>query len=277
MWSITSLSLNAKQPGASEAAPWTDIFPHLGRVATDDRDYVYGQLGAFNPKVMDFLKPDYSTTVESVFISGTLAIIKADENLDTQGICCASCKPGKYVLPSWCRDWSDGKSGCGIRDDDATLHSFGLYKAASRYKPQITKRVPDTVICVRGVVIDEIGTTVFKRSTFRSSVDQEIDFDDAYDQISELFLPPGRFSDEGDRSQALCRTLLHDTFDGNSRADALSISQAVTWLRDHKGAEIGKIGEISEENTPRAVSSAKTIISQLSGLIVGSRSLFETV
>lgn len=85
-----------------------------GRVASDERDYVYGQPGLFNPTVMDFLTPDYSARVESVFIFGTLALIMADENLEALASCCADFKPGKYSLASWCRDWSDSKSGCRI-------------------------------------------------------------------------------------------------------------------------------------------------------------------
>jgi hypothetical protein len=109
-FSMTTLRLrNGRQP----TLPWTGAIARLRREASDDRDYVYGQLGLFNRRVMNFLRPDYSVSVESVFISGTLALIKAEENLDILRTCCAGCKPGKYLLPSWCPDWSDGGSGCG--------------------------------------------------------------------------------------------------------------------------------------------------------------------
>jgi hypothetical protein len=97
-------------------------------------------------------------------MAGTLALLKADENLDTLGICCADCKRGQYTLPSWCRDWSDGSSGCRIRDDDQTSNQVGLYEAASTYSSQITYESLSSAMCVRGVVVDEIGTR-FSRST----------------------------------------------------------------------------------------------------------------
>lgn len=179
MFSITSLRLSVKHPeGRHPALPWTGVIPRLTRLASNDRDYVYGQLGLLNAKVTNFLEPDYSARVESVFMAGTLALLKADENLDTLGICCADCKRGKYTLPSWCRDWSDGSSGCGIRDDDKTSNQVGLYEAASTYNSQITYEPLSGAMYVRGVVVDEIGTR------FSSTTDKKKGLYEAWGRIS---------------------------------------------------------------------------------------------
>jgi hypothetical protein len=274
MWCINSLLLNVLQPGTPESASWVDVFPFLRRAASDDRDYVYGQLAAFNPKAMDFLTPNYLAGVESVFISGTLAIIKADEHLDTIGTCCAGCKPGKYILPSWCRDWSGGVSGCGIYDDEGTLHGLGLYGAASRYKPRLTEHALDTVVCFRGVIVDEISTAVFKVSMFKAPVDDEEDYVDAYDQLLDFFLPPIGSPTRDDLCQALIRAYLNDTLGGHSRADSAGISQAVTWLHERKRGRGGKIRGAGAEP---AKFSAEHMHNRLPGLILDSRSLFETI
>lgn len=46
-------------------------------------------------KITDFLKPDYSTKVESVFMVSTLAVLKADENLDALWVCYADYEYGE--------------------------------------------------------------------------------------------------------------------------------------------------------------------------------------
>jgi hypothetical protein len=270
MFSMTSLRLSVKQPeGRNPALPWTGVIPRLNRVASDDRDYVYGQLGLFNAKVRDFLKPDYSARVESVFMAGTLALLKADENLDTLGICCAGCKRGQYTLPSWCRDWSDGSSGCGIRDDNQTSNQVGLYKAASTYNSQITYESLNSAMCVRGVVVDEIGTRISESTT-----DEKTDLYEAWRMISRSFLLPGVLSNKEDRYQALCRTLINDTFDGRSRANPSSVSQAMAWLRYlENGMNIAKI---RVQPTVKDGFSVKRMTDQIEKIGNGFRSLFET-
>jgi hypothetical protein len=119
-----------------------------------------------------------------------------------------------------------------MRDDGQTSDPADLFKAASNYDPQIINQFQDRVMCVRGVVIDEISTKVLKGSMFRGSMDEEMTFDDAWGPISMTFMLPGRLSTEDGRSQSLCRTLINDTFDRGSRAEASSVSQAISWLRD---------------------------------------------
>lgn len=83
---------------------------------------------------MDRLKPDYSLSTEKVFITGTVAVLESDKNLNVLGPCCAFRKDGYYSLPSWCPDWSDGTFGCVVRPD---FPEEGVFTAATEYRSQI--------------------------------------------------------------------------------------------------------------------------------------------
>lgn len=106
--------------------------PLLQRSASDDRDYVYGQLGLFHPHAMDLLEPDYSAKIEDVFIAGTMAFLQSSKKLNALDGCCRYYEHGRYclLLPSWCRDWSESRFGCGVGMDI----SFHIpFTAATRY------------------------------------------------------------------------------------------------------------------------------------------------
>ena len=102
---------------------------------------------------MHFLKPDYSAEVESVFMDYTRAILETDKNLKVLETCCAGDRGPKYNLPSWCRDWSHPIPGCPFMQ----LSYDDLYDAATLRDPPTVSRIPRDVLCVRGVMIDEIS------------------------------------------------------------------------------------------------------------------------
>jgi hypothetical protein len=92
--------------------------------------------------------------------------------------------------------------------------------------------------------------------------------------ISRRFLLQGVHSNEEDRYQALCRTLINDTFDGRSRANSSSVSQAIAWLRNlENGMNIAKI---RMQPTAKGGFSIERIIGQIEKIRNGFRSLFET-
>lgn len=155
----TFLALTSLREGGT-ADSLTGVMHDLNRAASDHRDYVYGQLGLLKPRVVEFLKPEYSATVETVFISGSLALIKANENLDSLGSCCAGGEPKRYKLPSWCRDWADATSGCGLRDDGEVYNGLVVRRAATKNSFEITISITNTVVFLRGIVVDEIGSGV---------------------------------------------------------------------------------------------------------------------
>ena len=197
--------------------------PHMGRKASDDRDYVYGQLGLVNPKHMDFLKPDYSAEVESVFMDYTMAILKTERNLRVLETCCAADRNPEYNIPSWCRDWSGTSSGCPLM----TVYQDDLYNAATLYGPPTAYMTSADVLCVRGVIIDEISV----RYT-GSMANDAFDMLRAWHMIWQAFLPSDGCSNEKKRQEALCRTIINDKFGSTNRSNSVAISQAVAWLRD---------------------------------------------
>lgn len=101
-YTVTSLRLSLMESGPTALElPWTGIAPRVNRKASDDRDHVCGVIGLYNVKVMEFLKPSHCASIETVFMDGTIALLKADESLDVLGVCCTGCRSSRYSLPSW--------------------------------------------------------------------------------------------------------------------------------------------------------------------------------
>ena len=267
IFSITSLRLSIKRARKDPSLPWSGVVLH--RVAGDERDYVYGQLGLLNRRVLEYLKPDYSVDVNTVFMNGTVALIQADETLDILGSCCASHKIERHALPSWCRDWSDSGFGCGIRHDGQTSNQLGLYNAGLAYDLRIVYQPQHSVLEVRGMVVDVIRTR-----TFCYAKKPKLSAIEIWSTILERFFPPGASCKNEEKYEGLCRALINDTFDGRSRTNASSKSQAVAWLRDFENHKF-----LTEPHPHVAVKggfSMDRIITQIEALGNGYRSIFET-
>ena len=213
---------------------WIRFIPHIGRKASDDRDYVYGQLGLANAKIMDYLKPDYSAKVESVFMDYTIAILETDRNLRVLETCCAAIRDPKYDVPSWCRDWSGTFLGCPL----TIIYKDDLYNAATLCGPPTAYRISRDVLCVRGVIIDEISV---RYTGFMAN--DAFDMLRAWHMIWQAFLPSDGCSNEKERQEALCRTIINDRLSFADRSSSVAISQAVAWLLD-LGIEIKRCRRI---------------------------------
>ena len=249
---------------------WTCASERLAREASDDRDYVYGQIGLFNAKAMDYLKYDYADEVECVFMAGSLALIKAGNSLDALSKCCAGYKRGRFRLPSCCRDWSDGSSGCGLQDDGEAWNSFCGYNAASTCGFQVTFDARSTAISLRGMIIDEIMTCVCG-----SPAGDDNDLHDYWDIISDAFLFRTAMPHSESRRKALCQTFINGTFDARYRAKHTGISQAQKWLENlgnGKATDPNQRYELQQEDGFDVQRTMEQIATGANGL----RSMFET-
>ena len=242
---------------------WMRFTPHRGRKASDDKDYVYGQLGLGNPKLTDFLKPDYSAEVETVFMDYTMAILKTDRNLRILETCCAADRDPKYDIPSWCRDWSGSIPGCLFM----TIHEDGVYNAATLCGPPTAYRISRDVICVRGVIIDEISVTYTG-----SMANNAFGMLRAWHMIWQAFLPSDGCCNEKELQEALCGTIINDGLSFINRSSPVAISQVVAWLRE-LNIEINDADEDTEIVDGLTV---LFLIRHIKYIAVGHRSLFET-
>lgn len=238
---------------------------HIGREASDDRDYVYGQLGLANATIVDFLKPDYSAEVESVFMDYTMAILESDRNLRILQTCCAASKDSKYDIPSWCRDWSGDLLVCSCR----VVYTNDLYNAATLCGPITGYRISRDVLCVRGVIIDEISVRYIG-----SMVNDGLDVLKAWHMICQASLTSDGCSNEEERQKALCRTLISDALDSNNRSSSVAISQVMAWLRD-LSIEINDADEHTQDVITDGLT-VGTMIFQIKHIADGTQSLFET-
>ena len=206
----------------------TSVRPPFDREASNPRDYVYGQLGLFNPMVMDRLKPDYSLRIEEVFIAGTVALLESDKDLDALGPCCALRKDGNYSLPSWCRDWSDRHIHCGIGHVNI---KDGVFTAAAEYRCQIKYQSFGSPMFIRGLVIDEIHKSIVGFQIRERLAPQRLNFSNIWQSILIAFSSPNAPSSYESPAQVLCRTLLHDIV-GFQRLDEANISEALAYLQE---------------------------------------------
>jgi hypothetical protein len=200
------------------------------RKASDERDYVYGRLELYQQGAMAFLEADYSASIKSVFAAGTIALIRAQENLDALWACCAGSRNGRFDLPSWCRDWSatsyDENMGCGLCYRAKASNQTNIFKAASAKRPRLS-HVPEMgVLRVRGVRIDEIASKVFRKSK-----DGKLNLSEAHALIRAMLLPPRGLRRDQKILETLCRILFVDTFDLRSRAKISHILESTNWLR----------------------------------------------
>ena len=204
--------------------------PIKRRKASDTRDYVYGQLGLSNVMVMDRLKPDYSLSIEEVFMTGTVAFLEADENLNTLGSCCAFRKDGSYSLPSWCPDWSDGNFGCGMRHVLGRLDD-NIFIAATDYRSQIKYDSLGSTLCIRGLIIDEIQKCVSGSQIQTRLAHKKSNLSEIWQSVLAVFSPPDAPPFDGHLAPALCRALLADLVEGQ-RLDEAKTSEALIYLQD---------------------------------------------
>jgi hypothetical protein len=70
----------------------------------DPRDKVYGLLGMVSPSLAQAIVPDYSKTVQEVYVQYALALLERCSRLDEVLAWCAFVEDG--TLPSWVPDWN---------------------------------------------------------------------------------------------------------------------------------------------------------------------------
>ena len=179
---------------------------------------------------MDFLKPDYSAEVESVFMDYTMAILETDKYLKVLEACYAGDRGPKYNLPSWCRDSSHPFSGCLFMQ----LSYDDLYGAATLRDPPTVCRIPRDVLCVRGVMIDEISVRYSG-----SMADDDFDFLRAWHMLHLLlvllttliFWRAGKLSRVGNAWTAISQILGPSTEDWIKDADTVDDKMVKKWLK----------------------------------------------
>ena len=269
MYVIQSLRVLPKPPIIGDYLPWTFAMNHLQRQTSNHRDYVYGLLGLLTHNTMDILRPDYSLSVEDVFISGTLALIQADEGLGVLGACCAHREGGSYKLPSWCPDWSDWKLGCGIRDDSEGTTMIGLYNASLAYPPRLSLSSRSGHMQISGFMLDELSHVCCNIGLSQTS-----SMHDSWDMISGELGHAEHLSESKQWSHALVRALINDTFDMEYRASPPDISNATSFFDD--------LDDDSESSARRARAAKEIgfryerLAESIASIIKGYRSLFRT-
>lgn len=148
----------------------TDAFA-AQRQTSDDRDMLYGQLGLFDHEVQQRLRPDYSLSVEGVFLNGTTAILEADQDLTMLESCCAEGDRKKYDLPSWCKDWTQDWLNCGTKYEYMwRIHDMSSpqpYHATLKTAPTIIYRPQDKCLKVRGLWVDTIQNLCLRPMSLR--------------------------------------------------------------------------------------------------------------
>lgn len=72
---------------------------------TDERDHIFGLCGLLDPKYP--ILPDYTKTIQQVFVDTTLAMMSAESSLDIIAQC-QHPRPSDHLkkLPTWCPDFS---------------------------------------------------------------------------------------------------------------------------------------------------------------------------
>jgi hypothetical protein len=133
---------------------------------------------------------------------GSLAITQAENLLTALGTCCVGCQPSRFALPSWCGDWSNGRSSCGIQNDG----EFCGYNAALSSGVQVVFDKISTAISVRGVAMDTIVT----RACGDKGSDN-VSMAEYCGMISKAFAIQSTLHSFESRYEDLCRSIVNDT------------------------------------------------------------------
>ena len=217
-----------------------ETYPDLQRVltmtrsanATDLKDKVYGILGLVDPNIVDLITPDYSLSLQDVYMSFTTAVIRSTGKLDII-LSHGRTDARERLLPSWVPDWTEG---IAVNWD----MSPNIPYRASR-DSTATVRFEEKALIARRFLIDSLDGLGIGRDTTgfydaNSDIVQPIDQEDPY-------------GDEASRYTALWRTLtLNRENEGDEVPDAyesiLSIL-SIPWLdydddgpADHKFLQV---------------------------------------
>ncbi|KAL9024164.1 MAG: hypothetical protein Q9196_006719 [Gyalolechia fulgens] len=107
---------------------------HVSRqvFSTDPRDKVYGLLGLLDKRIVALIKPDYTDTVENVYRSFTVAIVKATGSLDAIRHCVITEISNS---PSWIPDLTAEPSLVPLTLRSDSFATSGSSSASIRFGP----------------------------------------------------------------------------------------------------------------------------------------------
>lgn len=142
--------------------------------ATDARDKVYAIAGLVKTGGDHRLQPNYTLSVEDVYIQAAKAIVESSQSLDSLG---SAGLPRDHNVPSWTPDWTVQHNTVPqpfylydqLWSEDGSVRRTNLFNASEGAVPQISFDRNDRCLVARGFCFDTLTTLSVPRT--RSSAD----------------------------------------------------------------------------------------------------------
>jgi hypothetical protein len=127
-----------------------------GLETSDPRDKVFALLHLATDGLHSKMTPDYSKSVDQVYMEVVNDLILRERNLDVLGRCG---KPkNSQALPSWCPDWTVKTSRYKFCLSSLVERSTGPFCSAGNTVPAVTFSENFAVLSSLGIALDVIGT-----------------------------------------------------------------------------------------------------------------------
>jgi len=135
------------------------------RLSADPRDKIYGMLGMATGVYQNFIKPEYTSSIEQVFESTIIKIIERTGMLNVFSLLCFNGRR-KLDLPSFVVDWTVQIDLADVNHCVNRIASLGYY-FASDDGAELNSTVPGEIV-LRGFIFDTVSKVSHKWNEMNS-------------------------------------------------------------------------------------------------------------
>jgi len=195
--------------------------------ATEPRDKVFGLHGVLQRLHAPVGVPDYSRSVQDVYVEASTRAIREDSSLRIfEGLTGSS----KFNLPSWCPDWSDHQHITKVTD-------WARYEASGLSAAQFDFQGQGLGLLVHGIRID----VVCQEHLIFAATSQLEEADTLRDTLTEPLEAPQKVP--GDQYLDFLKCLFLDTWASESHMNRFDeISRQMLLNNGRKGSKNGLAG-----------------------------------
>ena len=207
------MSLDTRKTFERLSEDWKIFIVRLGtlrgRIASEDKDKVYGLLGLCPSALRERMSPDYTSSCREVYQNFAFQVISASDSLELFGQTMPSQNliPG---LPSWVPDWTSKHNFTPVAN---RLQELGyLFNCCGHHALKVSS-IEDGILCLHGVLFDAVVQTGTPFPASIPSVQELCQIYSEWQRVCDVDSPwkeQSRYVMGGSVGDAFWRTMLND-------------------------------------------------------------------